>query len=221
MFTGLIEEVGVVARMERRGAAMGIQIRAPLIAGELLPGESVAIDGACLTVESRDDAGFSAYASEETLLRTTLADFSPGRQVNLERALRLGERLGGHLVSGHVDDVGRMVSLHPRSEGWWLQISAPAHIMGLCVSKGSIAVDGISLTLVDVDDEGFSVAVIPETYRNTTLCQRKAGSRLNLETDLIGKYVMKAVGALVPGASADTGKNQRMLDLLKDSGFIA
>lgn len=221
MFTGLIEEVGVVAKTEWRGSAMGIHIRAPRIARDLMPGESVAVDGACLTVERRDDTGFSAYASEETLLRTTLGDASPGRKVNLERALQLGDRLGGHFVSGHVDDTGRVVSLHPQSEGWWLQVSASTVVMGLCVPKGSIAVDGISLTVVEVDDGWFSVAVIPETYRNTTLCQRRAGDRLNLETDQIGKYVMKAVGALVPGASAEAAKNQRMLDLLKDSGFIA
>ncbi|MBN1867456.1 riboflavin synthase [Candidatus Sumerlaeota bacterium] len=218
MFTGLIQEIGRIDCVERQAATARIVVAAPEMAANLAVGESVAIDGVCLTVERADSAGFTAFASEETLIRTTLGEAASGRRVNLERALRLGDRLGGHWVAGHVDATGQIRLLEPRGEGWWLEVSAPEEILAASVSKGSIAVDGISLTLVDVAHDSFTVAVIPETYEKTTLRERRAGDRVNLESDPIGKYVLKGLSAY--GAEGAKG-NERMMDLLRRSGFVS
>lgn len=218
MFTGLIQEVGTLFELRRQGAGGRLRIEAPGMAGDLAVGESVAVDGACLSVESADTRGFAAYASDETLDRTALGGATEGRAVNLERALRLGERLGGHIVSGHVDAVGRIESLEPSGEGWWLTVAAPLEVLSLCVPKGSVAVDGISLTLVDVTDERFTVAVIPQTMADTALGRRGPGAQVNLESDMIGKYVARLMAARMeaPGAS-----DARMMDLLRRGGFAS
>jgi riboflavin synthase len=195
MFTGLIEQVGRLERVEPMGGTARFWISAPGMAPDLAEGESVAVDGACLTVERAQGDSFLAFASEETLCRTTLGEARPGREVNLERALRVGDRLGGHLVAGHVDATGVLVSLEPRGEGYLLRAEAPREILAASVSKGSIAVDGISLTLVDVSVGDFTAAIIPQTFRNTSLRARSPGDRVNLESDLIGKYVAKILGA--------------------------
>jgi riboflavin synthase len=221
VFTGLIQEIGRIARIERQGATARIVIGAPKMAADLAVGESVAVDGACLTVERFDAAGFTAFVSGETLARTTLSEAEPGRNVNLERALRMGDRLGGHLVSGHVDATGRIASLERREEGWWLGVEASEEVLAMSVSKGSIAVDGISLTLVDVGQAMFTVAVIPETYNKTTLRQRRVGERVNLESDLVGKYVLRGLAAYGRPKDADEGRDERMLDLLRGSGFMS
>ena len=205
MFTGLIEEVGRLGALTPLpGHAARLRIEAPGMAAGLRRGESVAVDGACLTVEDTDAGGFGAFASDETLARTTLGAAAPGRAVNLERALRLGDRLGGHLVAGHVDATGRFLALEGRggSEGWLLRVAAPKAILEVSVPKGSIAVDGISLTLVDVLADSFTVAVIPETYQATALRFRQAGESVNLESDLIGKYVARALGAYGGGTAS-------------------
>jgi riboflavin synthase len=220
MFTGLIETTGQITRIQREGGAARLVIAAPSLAASLAIGESVAVDGACLAVEHTSESEFTVYASEETLTRTTLRSATSGRRVNLERALRLGDRLGGHLVAGHVDATGTLEGLEARDEGWWLRVAAPEEILAFCVSKGSIAVDGISLTLVDVSSEGFAVAVIPQTYRDTTLHGKRAGDALNLESDMIGKYVAKMVGAY-SATERPEEKNRRMLDLLRRSGYTA
>lgn len=203
MFTGLIEEVGRLGSVAPLpGGAARLRIEAPGMAADLRRGESVAVDGACLTVEEISGGSFGAFASDETLARTTLGAATPGRPLNLERALRLSDRLGGHLVAGHVDATGRFVALEPRggTEGWLLRVAAPRAILEVSVPKGSIAVDGISLTLVDVLADSFTVAVIPETFQATALRFRQSGESVNLESDLIGKYVARALGAYGGGA---------------------
>lgn len=223
MFTGLIEEIGDIKRIERQGLSARLAISAPGMAVSLVVGESVCVDGACLTVEGTSGQEFTAFASEETLSRTTLGVARTGRRVNLERALRLGDRLGGHLVAGHVDATGVFLSLEPRSEGGWLKVRAPASILSVSVPKGSVTLDGISLTLVDVDREDFTVAVIPQTFRATTLHLRQPGDDVNLESDLIGKYVARAAGAYPKAGDADSthAPSSSILDLLRSSGYDA
>jgi len=214
MFTGLIEQVGRLERVEPMGRTARFWILAPGMAPELAQGESVAMDGACLTVERAAGDSFLAFASEETLSRTTLGEARPGREVNLERALRFGDRLGGHLVAGHVDATGALVSLEGRGEGYLLRVQAPREILDVSVSKGSIAVDGISLTLVEVSDVDFTAAIIPQTYQNTSLRARRPGDRVNLESDLMGKYVAKVLGARGNSESPRETRSGTVFDLL-------
>ncbi|HNY26083.1 MAG TPA: riboflavin synthase [Candidatus Sumerlaeota bacterium] len=208
MFTGLIEEVGQVERIEKAGESARLTVEAPRMAPALEVGESVAVDGTCLTVEILTGTGFVAFASAETLKRTTLSAMSAGRKVNLERALRLGDRLGGHLVQGHVDATGGLRGLEPFEGGWVLSVEAPREILDVSVPKGSIAVDGISLTLVDLTADGFTVSMIPETYRATALQYKRTGDRVNLESDLMGKYVARCLGAY--GVNLETNGGPRV-----------
>lgn len=197
MFTGLVETLGNVARVERIADGAEIDIAAPF-AKELLVGESVAVNGACLTVVAKDDASFRIQAGFETLEKTNLGELRNGDRVNLERALRFGDRLGGHLVSGHVDCVGRIASREPRGEFELIRFSCASEWTRQMVPKGSICVDGISLTLVDVMNDGFSAMLIPHTLSVTTLGQKKPGDAVNLETDLLAKYVQKQLTAFAP-----------------------
>lgn len=206
MFTGLIEQVGRIERIEPLLRTARLVISAPGIASRLTLGESVAVDGTCLTVETATSDAFTAFASEETLARTTLGAAAPGREANLERALRLGDRLGGHLVSGHVDATGALIAVEPVGEGFELRVSAPPEILEVSVPKGSITVDGISLTLVEIGADWFSVALIPHTLRHTALRTRKPGERLNLESDLLGKYVAKMLRARLGGGNGPSAK---------------
>jgi riboflavin synthase len=191
MFTGLVETLGIVEALSPEGAGSRLSVRAPEIAGQLVLGESVAINGACLTVVSRDDAAFAFQAGPETLARTNLGMLKPGDRVNLERSLRVGDRLGGHLVQGHIDAVGSIDERRP--DGDWLTVwfRCPPALTAEMVSKGSVAVDGISLTVVDVTADRFSVALIPHTLALTTLGFKQPGDSVNLETDVLGKYVVK------------------------------
>lgn len=190
MFTGLIEEIGTLEAAQFAGDS-GRLVVACKMAPDLSLGESVAVNGACLSVEKTDARSFTAFTSRETLERTTLKGAKPGQRLNLERALRLGDRLGGHMVAGHVDAVGRFEGLDPVDEGYWLRVAAPASILEVSIPKGSIAVDGISLTLVDVASSRFTVAVIPQTWTDTNLRFLKPGDPVNLESDMIGKYVAR------------------------------
>jgi riboflavin synthase len=200
MFTGLVEALGAVRRLTPDGAGRLLEIEAGL-AGELALGESVAVNGACLTVVGRDDRACRFQVGPETLSRTNLGELRPGDRVNLERSLRVGDRLGGHLVQGHIDGVGRIDRRLP--EGDWVVVwfRCPAALTAQMVSKGSAAVDGISLTLVDVEAERFSVALIPHTLAATTLGFKGPGDAVNLETDLLAKYVQKCL-MQQPGAGS-------------------
>lgn len=194
MFTGIIQAIGEIHSVESGEEAARIRLRLPEGFGPLETGESLAVDGACLTAAPgavAAPAHFLADVSWETLERTTLGGKSAGEAVNLERALRPSDRLGGHFVTGHVDGVGTIVRLEARASSWDLAIAAPPQVMQLCVEKGSIAVDGISLTVATLSESGFTCAVIPHTLNQTTLGRRRAGDRVNLEGDLIGKYVRR------------------------------
>ncbi|MFO0807392.1 MAG: riboflavin synthase [Gemmataceae bacterium] len=191
MFTGLIETMGEVRRAEADACGgRRLTLRAPF-ASELALGESVAVNGTCLTVVARDADSFAVEAGPETLLRTNLGRVEVGHRVNLERSLKFGDRLGGHMVQGHVDGVGTLVERLPQGEWQTLWFALPPKFAAQMVSKGSVAVDGVSLTLVDVLADRFSVALIPHTLAETTLGTIEIGAPVNIETDLIGKYVAK------------------------------
>ncbi len=208
MFTGLIEDVGRVVGLEKSGEGLFVRIRPARIAVDALSqGESVAVDGCCLTVVERGDGVFGVAVSPETLKRTTLGDLSAGAAVNLERALAVGDRLGGHMVLGHVDGVGRIASRTPRGDFVEMWFSAPAPVDRWLVEKGSVAVDGISLTVNRLREGGFSVMLIPETLSRTTLGSKAEGARVNLEGDVIGKYVERLVGPY--GGIAGPGARSR------------
>ena len=193
MFTGLIEEVGAVLR--RSGADLAIM--AEVVLEDLKPGDSIAIDGACLTVTAINDRGFVVQAAPETLARTTLSRLKAGDAVNLERAMQAGARFGGHFVLGHVDGVGRVEAVQDQGEFSMWRFQAPPEVACYLVPKGSVAVDGISLTVVDPDKDTFGVVVIPTTLRQTALSAKRRGDRVNLEADVLGKHIhhyMKEIG---------------------------
>jgi riboflavin synthase len=195
MFTGLVEDVGTIVRLDRRSDAMVLAIATRAIdAAGLALGESVAVNGVCLTVTERSASQFTVLAGAETLRRTNLGELRIQHKVNLERALRVGDRLGGHLVSGHVDAVGEIGSRRDLGANIEIVIQAPRAALRYVVEKGSITVDGISLTVNRVDDYSFGVALIPHTVEQTTLAARRIGDKVNLEVDVIGKYVEKLLG---------------------------
>lgn len=198
MFTGLVQALGTARGVELGGAGRRLVIAEPNIAAEATVGDSVAINGACLTVCARAGDSMWFDAGPETLARTNLGELAAGDRVNLEGSLRLGDRLGGHLVQGHVDGVGRVVERVRQEEWETVWIACPGDLAVQMVAKGSVAVDGVSLTLVHVEADRFSVALIPHTLRHTTLGSRRPGEGVNLETDLIGKYVWKYLQAQRP-----------------------
>ena len=193
MFTGLVEDVGTVARADRRSDALVLAIRPSRIpVAELTLGESVCHDGACLTVTEVGRDSFSVLAGAETLQRTTLGSLRIGKHVNLERSLRVGDRLGGHWVTGHIDGTGELVAQRDGGANLVLVVRAPALLRHI-VEKGSIAIAGVSLTVNAVDAETFSVAIIPHTREMTTLGELSVGDRINLETDILAKHLEKLV----------------------------
>jgi len=193
MFTGLVETHGTLIRQAPDGTGgRHLTLTAPFSA-ELELGESVAVNGCCLTVIEHTPDTFLVQAGPETLKRTNLGELRDGERVNLERSLRLSDRLGGHIVQGHVDGVGVVAERHPQGEWMTIWFNVAPDLASQMVSKGSVAVDGISLTLVDVLDKRFSVALIPHTLTMTTLGFKQVGDKVNIETDLIGKYVLKQI----------------------------
>jgi len=214
MFTGLIEEVG--ALVSRRGGE--VEILAPTLAPTLQLGDSVAVSGICLTATRRGRDRFTADVSESTLAVTTAGSWSPGRKLNLERALALGDRLGGHMVSGHVDAVGQLIDRRPLGPAWQLRFRMPAELAPTVVAKGSIAIDGTSLTVNEVGDDWFTVTIIPHTGAKTTLLDLAPGDAVNLETDMLAKYVQKMLSPLL---TARSGKSPGLsYELLAQSGFL-
>jgi riboflavin synthase len=193
MFTGLVEEVGEIAAFSPVAAGARIAIRARVVREGLAIGDSVAVNGACLTAVELHPDGFVIDAVAETLRRTTLGDAQPGDPVNLERALALGDRLGGHLVQGHIDGTGTIVAADREGDGVLLRVTAPAELMRYVVEKGSIAVDGVSLTVAARDAQGLTIALIPHTMAVTTLGPERVGGRVNLEIDLVAKYIQALV----------------------------
>jgi len=189
MFTGIVEEMGAVTAVEKTLAGTRLTILAATVLSDLKIGDSVSINGTCLTVVTKGERNFAVEVSPETLSVTTLGHLTTGAPVNLERAMKLNERIGGHLVAGHVDGVGTIRGRHQEGNAIFFTIEAPHEILRYCVVKGSITVDGISLTVNDVTEKGFSVAIIPHTAKVTTLGLKQPGDSVNLEADLIGKYV--------------------------------
>jgi riboflavin synthase len=195
MFTGIIEELGAVEAIEDQGDAVRLSVRGPLVVADAGDGDSIAVDGCCLTVVSHDGEVFTADVMRETLDKTSLGAFRPGTRVNLERAVTAEKRLGGHIVQGHVDGTGEIRSRTP-SEHWEVvEIGLPEGLDRYLVEKGSITVDGVSLTVVTVTDDSFTVSLIPETLSRTTLGIKQPGETVNLEVDVIAKHVEKLVGA--------------------------
>ncbi len=191
MFTGIVEELGEIVALDRDGDSARLTVRGPLVVSDAVHGASIAVNGVCLTVVETGDGAFTADVMKETLDRSSLGVLTPGARVNLERPVRLSDRLGGHLVQGHVDGVGRVAAREPQGEWETVWFAVPPDLAAQMVTKGSVAVDGVSLTLVDVLADRFSVALIPHTLVVTTLGSRQVGDAVNVETDLFGKYVMK------------------------------
>jgi riboflavin synthase len=189
VFAGIVEEMGAVKSLEKTLAGTRLSILAKVVMDDLPIGASVSVNGACLTVAQRDDKEFTVDVSPETMGVTNLGRLSTGSPVNLERAMKLNERIGGHLVAGHVDGVGTVRGRRQDSNAIVLTFEAPPDVLRHCILKGSITVDGVSLTINDVTDRGFSVAIIPHTASVTTLGLKQQGDTANLESDLIGKYV--------------------------------
>lgn len=212
MFTGLAEEIGTIKSISR-GNVCKLVIASNKVISDVVVGDSVAISGTCLTVTSIGDGELRFDAVPETLSRSTLSGLRPGDKVNLEPSLRAGKMLGGHFVQGHVDGVGRIESVVNLGDSWKISVSAPETVMRYVVEKGSIAVDGVSLTIASYTESGFTVAVIPHTLAETTLHLRRPGDSVNLEGDIIGKYVEK----FLSGRRSSSPVTE---DLLRDAGFM-
>jgi len=193
MFTGLIEELGTVKGIRSQSGGIRLSIAGKTVLDGMKTGDSIAVNGACLTVVEMSHALFGADVSKETLIKTTLGRLRVGDRVNLERAMRPTDRLGGHLVAGHVDAVGVIRTIERTGESSLFTFAAPPEVLRYLIYKGSIAIDGISLTVNEVQGERFTVTIIPHTARQTTLGFKKAGDPVNLEADMIGKYVEKFV----------------------------
>lgn len=198
MFTGLIESVGEVARLEQMPGGVRLWIRSPL-AGEVAAGDSLAHNGVCLTVVGVDQGAIGTEVSPETLRVTALGALGPGDLVNLERPVRPSGLMGGHFVQGHVDATGEVVAVVEEGEFWRFTFTYPAALAPLFIPKGSIAVDGISLTVASLGDERFDVQIIPHTWTHTNLCRKRPGDRVNLECDMLGKYAVRAAELVFGG----------------------
>lgn len=215
MFTGIVEELGAIRAVRRGAASAVLSIGAAEVLSDLKIGDSVAVNGVCLTVTSLDDGGFTADVMHETLSRSSLGALAPGSRVNLERAMPANGRFGGHIVSGHIDGTGKIASVRPDDNALWYTISAAPELLRYIVEKGSITIDGISLTVAAVDEVSFSVSLIPHTAAVTALGKKRAGDIVNLETDIIGKYVEKLLRpALEPERQGGIS-----LEFLAENGF--
>lgn len=217
MFTGIIEEVGILEEFSTGNGFGVMQIKCNEVLKETRIGDSIATNGVCLTVKEKSDNYFKAEVMGETLAKSNLGNLKVGDRLNLERALRLSDRLGGHIVSGHIDGVGTIVSIQEESNGTWFTISAPEEVLRYIIYKGSIGIDGISLTVAYVDEEVFKVSVIPHTLDNTILPYKKVNSKVNLECDLVGKYVEKLFGR--KDEKEETEKSNITMEFLRNNGF--
>lgn len=216
MFTGIIEELGTVERVTRGRVSAVIAIRAEHILSDLKIGDSVAVNGVCLTATGLTGHGFTADVMHETLDRSALAGLGPGSPVNLERAMAANGRFGGHIVAGHVDGVGTIAAIEKDDNAIWFTITAPAQVLRYVVEKGSIAIDGISLTVARVETDRFAVSVIPHTAAVTLLGRRRVGDRVNLESDIIGKYVERL---LRPAPEEKQQESKLTMEFLSQHGF--
>ncbi|MBI5117971.1 riboflavin synthase [Candidatus Poribacteria bacterium] len=211
MFTGIIQEIGTIQRISP-GQSCKIMIRAKRILKDVAIGDSVSVDGACLTVATFDKAGFQVDAMPETIERTTLKYLKVGSRVNMEASLKLGDKMGGHWVTGHVDGTGKILNTEKAGNSIIYEISISRELSEYLVPKGSVAVDGISLTIIECGEAAFSIGLIPHTLQNTTLVEKGIGDHVNLETDVIGKYVRRHLKGSSDGSVTEK--------LLRESGFI-
>ncbi|WP_427337789.1 riboflavin synthase [Caloranaerobacter sp. DY30410] len=216
LFTGLVEEVGIVKSILKGTKSVKIVIKAKKVLEDIKIGDSISTNGVCLTVTDFTDNTFSVDVMPETMKRSNLKNLVPGSKVNLERALRLGDRLGGHLVSGHIDGTGKILSFDKEDNAVWVTIKPPEELLKYIIYKGSIAIDGISLTVAYIDNKVFKVSIIPHTKKVTTLIEKSLGDEVNLECDMIGKYVEKL---LIHNKKEEDDKDID-IKFLKEHGFI-
>lgn len=216
MFTGIVEECGTVLGVLKNGVSGSLQIQASTVLEGTKTGDSIAVNGVCLTVTKLTKSSFTADVMAETFRRTNLGNLGKNSRVNLERAMAADGRFGGHIVSGHIDGTGVISRIKEEGNAVWIYISAPQSILNLIVEKGSVAVDGISLTVAAVSDKEFAVSVIPHTRENTALSGKKTGAVVNLENDIIGKYVQKLTGTAQINESSETQseRDKKILDWL-------
>lgn len=217
MFTGIVEEMGTVSSVAEGSLSAVITIQASKVLEGSQAGDSIAVNGVCLTVTSIHGGFFTADVMAETLRRSSLGSLSKGSRVNLERAMPVNGRFGGHIVSGHIDGTGTVVSKIKEDNAVWVKISAPQDILKYIVLKGSVAIDGTSLTVAGLDDSTFSVSVIPHTAKETILLKKGTGDIVNLENDIIGKYVERLIGSI---DNKDAGSSPALtMDFLLENGF--
>lgn len=217
MFTGIIEEVGIVQGLKVDSKASKIIVKADKVLENTQLGDSISTNGVCLTVTNLEKTYFEADIMAETFRRSNLGSLKIGSKINLERALTLQSRLGGHMVSGHIDGTGKIVSVDKEEIATWITIEAEENLLRYIIEKGSIAIDGISLTVAYVDNEVFKVSIIPHTGEETTLLNKKIGDVVNLECDMVGKYVEKLLGIQNQSGQKNSKINE---DFLKSNGFI-
>lgn len=221
MFTGLIETIGTITNISRQSEVVLLEIEAPQIAVELKPGDSVAVSGACLTVVKRGAASFTAEMMQETVKVTKFSVIKAGARVNLERAMRADSRFDGHFVAGHVDGRAEVTEIENYGRTRKYLFSADRALTAAMIPKGSVAIDGVSLTLIDVTAEGFSVGIIPTTLTDSTISDLKKGDVVNIETDMIGKYIIKLLSTGMAGADTGGSANKTLTwDNLAAFGWI-
>lgn len=218
MFTGIVEEIGHIKSVQRGSASVRLTVGATKVLDDVKLGDSIAVNGVCLTVTKFSSERFTADVMPETMKRSNLGMLAPGSRVNLERALKVSDRLGGHIVSGHIDGMGEIIGNTEDDNAIWVHIAAPKAILKYIIEKGSVAIDGISLTVAYVDDKSFKVSVIPHTQDETTLVSLRPGAKVNLENDLTAKYIEKF---LLFGKEESNGKKSSLsMDMLMENGFL-
>jgi len=217
MFTGIIEEVGILESFSIGNSFGLMEIKCNEVLEDSKIGDSIATNGVCLTIKEKKINSFTAEVMGETLSKSNLGGLKVGDKLNLERALKLSDRLGGHIVSGHIDGVGKIISIKEENDGTWFTIAAPKDVLKYIIYKGSIGIDGISLTVADVKEDVFKVSVIPHTLDNTILPNKKVNSKVNLECDLVGKYIEKLFGR--KDEKEDAKKSDISMEFLRNNGF--
>lgn len=216
MFTGIVEEKGIVLALKRGGSSTRLSIKAKKVFSDLKMGDSVAVNGVCLTVAGLAENVFTADIMNETLDRSSLGELRVNDNVNLERAMLADGRFGGHIVTGHIDGVGKIATVQKDGNAVWYKVNASQRLMRYVVEKGSVAIDGISLTVAKVENDSFSVSVIPHTAKETVLSAKGIGDTVNLENDVVGKYVERLLNV---GSSKEENKTSLTIDFLHKAGF--